>query len=256
MDYKMAKLTEHAPNRPIILHNQNCVYCGRKFDHHVIKTKEHVIGRRFVPKGSLNAQWNLIVNACSQCNGKKADLENDLSAIFMQPDAFGRYAVDDPRLRADATNKALKAISRRTKKTIIDSNEEIIIRTYFDKKANISFNLTAVAQADENRILELAAYHVRGFFYLITYKSEVKTGAPIPGLFALAADARRADWGNSRMLGFVSVTKSWDVRFFDNGADGFFKLWIRRKDEGVGLWAWALEWNHSFRAVGFFGVEE
>ena len=42
-----------------------------------------MIGRRFVPKGKLNNQWNLIVRVCIKCNNKKSDLEDDISAISM-----------------------------------------------------------------------------------------------------------------------------------------------------------------------------
>jgi hypothetical protein len=39
------------------------------------------------------------------------------------------------------------------------------------------------------------------------------------------------------------------------GADGFFKAIIRRHPASV-CWSWALEWNHKYRIVGFFGEQE
>jgi hypothetical protein len=58
-------------------------------------TDEHVIGRRFVPKNTMFGQWNVILRACRECNTAKSELENDISAITMQPDASGQFAVDD-----------------------------------------------------------------------------------------------------------------------------------------------------------------
>ena len=79
-----AIVREYPGNRPIILHNVSCAYCGRHFKSKLPPTKEHVIGRRFVPRGSFDGQWNLILKACQQCNGEKADLEDDISADIPQ----------------------------------------------------------------------------------------------------------------------------------------------------------------------------
>src|SRR5689334_12269149 len=67
-------------NRP--LNNITCPYCGIDLvQQNAIK--EHVVGRRFVPKGKLAHSWNLILQACRQCNEKKSDLEDDISAISL-----------------------------------------------------------------------------------------------------------------------------------------------------------------------------
>lgn len=47
------------PNKPIRLHNVVCPYFGATLLRESM-TKEHVVGRRFVPKGTLANQWNLI----------------------------------------------------------------------------------------------------------------------------------------------------------------------------------------------------
>ena len=54
-----AKDSNPVINRP--LKNINCAYYGVELD---VKssTKEHVIGKQFVPKGKLDGQWNLILN--------------------------------------------------------------------------------------------------------------------------------------------------------------------------------------------------
>lgn len=96
----------------IVLNNITCVYCNTLLDE-AESTKEHTIGRRFVPKGTLARSWNLIVRACGECNGRKSDLEDDLSAVSMHPDSAGDHARDDEILVSEATRKAAKSSSRR-----------------------------------------------------------------------------------------------------------------------------------------------
>jgi hypothetical protein len=88
------------PATPIRLNNVRCPYCGT--DVSTNRTAEHVIGRRFVPKGMLNGEWNLILWACEVCNGRTSDLEDDISAITMQRDVFGRHADDEDEVLAPA----------------------------------------------------------------------------------------------------------------------------------------------------------
>jgi hypothetical protein len=89
-----AVLKSLPPNKAILLDNETCVYCGIELSPE-IDTEEHVVGRKFVPKGKLDGEWNLIVHACRACNRKKAELEDDISAITMQPDTLGAHAIDD-----------------------------------------------------------------------------------------------------------------------------------------------------------------
>jgi hypothetical protein len=44
----------------------------------------------------------------------------------------------------------------------------------------------------------------------------------------------------------------WEPRVLVSCAQGFFKVAIRRHPDAV-CWSWALEWNHNYRIVGFFG---
>ena len=95
-------MKRYNPKSPIRLANVNCPYCGRDLTDKT-RTKEHVISKRFVPKGTFDGSWNLILNACRACNNAKSDLEDDISAITMQPDPFGRFA--DPKLQSEAERK-------------------------------------------------------------------------------------------------------------------------------------------------------
>src|SRR5712671_7028860 len=107
-------LKELPANKALRLDNRTCLYCGADPTVDSPHTVEHVVGRRFVPKGSLHQSWALIGNACATCNGVKADLEDDISAITLQPSLGERHT--DPMLDAEATRKSANSISRRTRK--------------------------------------------------------------------------------------------------------------------------------------------
>lgn len=103
-------------------------------------------------------------------------------------------------------------------------------------------------QLDPDRIHQLARMHVQGFFYLITYREAECQGGFYPG-----AEVFRSDWGNPTLVGFADFTRDWPIRVRGIAAEGYFKIMIRRDKAEVDLWAFALEWNRSFRIAGFFG---
>jgi len=239
---------------PILLDNETCVYCGTSL---IVQndTKEHVIGRRFVPKGKLDGQWNLIVRACSSCNRKKADLEDDISAITMQTDASGKHAIEDEALKQEARRKAANCFSRRTGKTICDSSEKIKLEMPLGPGATITFNLSSPPQVREERVYELARMQIAGFFYWITYDHATKKGGFWLGSFFALLQSPRSDWGNPVYIHFMRSVIDWEPRVLAIGADSFFKIAIRRHPDAV-CWSWALEWNQNYRVIGFFGEEE
>jgi hypothetical protein len=251
----MSEAINWPSGKVIRLHNVLCAYCGRLFDHELLPTKEHVIGRRFVPRGCFDGQWNLLLNACASCNREKSDLEDDISAISMLPDLTGRFAVDDPRLASEAKRKAVKSRSRRTGRAVADSQENFTMRHQFGN-ATFTFNFTSPAQIDEDRAFTLASYHFKGFFYWITYKKELRRGHFVKGVFFPFMVAKRADWGNAHLRWFMECVRDWNLRVHAVGADGFFKILIRRHPEDLEVWAWALEWNHGIRVAGFAGDEK
>src|ERR1700730_2391905 len=113
----MADTLQDLPNNNATrLNNVTCVYCGAKNSVENPLTDEHVVGRRFVPKGSFAKGWSLIVQSCLLCNCEKSDLEDDISAITLQPD-LGR-SHQDTDLAAQAQRKAGGSFSRRTKKLV------------------------------------------------------------------------------------------------------------------------------------------
>lgn len=124
------KLTELSVKKPILLDNITCVYCGDELTPQTV-TKEHVVGRRFVPKGSLNQQWNLIVCACRVCNSKKSELENDISAITMHPNAWGMHVDETNILAKEAKRKSKNSYSKLTGKPVFKSKESISAKIPF-----------------------------------------------------------------------------------------------------------------------------
>jgi len=239
-------------NKATKLANISCAYCGGSGDAADNPlTDEHVVGRRFVPTGALAKGWALIVRACRRCNNEKSDLEDDISAITLLPELGTTHEVAS--LATLAARKAAKSRSRRTKKTVADSYEEDTIKGKLMSVADVSFGLVAPPQLIPERVRRLAWFHLQGFFYLITYDETRRVGAFIPGSCGWVNDARRADWGNSLQRSFAELTSTWDSRIEGAGADGYFKIAIRRDPSGAEVWSFALEWNRSLRSIGFFG---
>lgn len=243
-------LVEHPLDKPILLDNETCVYCGKALGQDA--TKEHVIGRRFVPKGKLDRQWNLIVRACVDCNNAKSTLENDLSAITMHPDAWGRHASDDESLIIDATRKARRSISMRTGRPVKDSAEKLAVKMPLAPGATFTFTFFAPPQVDSKRLFELARLQLVAFFYWLTYDRSSKRGGYWLGGFHPLMESIRSDWGNTINKSFMETVAAWEPRLLANGADGYFKVSIRRHPKAV-CWSWALEWNKKYRIIGFFG---
>lgn len=116
---------ELSHNQPTRLHNKRCAYCNAEFARDNEPQKEHVIGRRFVPKGSHDRQWNLHLNSCNECNQRKSELENDISAITMISQFSGKS--EDELLLSEVSRKS-RTKSNRTGKPVSDSAETSINR--------------------------------------------------------------------------------------------------------------------------------
>lgn len=239
----------------ILLDNATCVYCGEELTP-ATSTKEHVIGRRFVPKGSLNKEWNLIVRACRKCNSIKSELEDDISAITMHPNAWGVRDDEDRVLINEAQRKGKNSYSKLTGKPVSKSQEEINIKVPFAKGVEFNFNFTSPPQIKSARVYELAHMQIMAFFYFITFNQESKKGRFWKGGFYPVLEAQKLDWGNDVHLAYMKSVLKWEPRWIGNyGANGFFKSVIRRHPDAE-CWSWALEWNKNYRVIGFFGELE
>jgi hypothetical protein len=235
----------------VVLKNVRCAYCGERLTPETT-TRDHVIGRRFVPKGKFNGRWNLIVNACRRCNNAKSDLEDDIAAITLLPDLTGRFGHEDAIAIEEAQRRAGRSHSRRTGKLVENSQEDMRLDGSLGHDVSASFGLVGPPQIDDERAFELARLHVTALFYMQTYDEESREGGWWQHGYHPLATAHRADWGNATLRGFMEATAAWPYRLHAVTADGFFKALIRRH-HSADCWSWALEWNHSLRLIGFFG---
>lgn len=255
MTHDSDNLSAYPTNRVIRLRNDNCAYCGRTFGADLAPTREHVIGRRFVPKGTLDGVFNLHLRACQECNNGKSALEDDISVITMCPDTMGRFPSDDERLRAEVARKARKSVSRRTGKPVADGEPPFIINGNM-MGIQMTFTMRGPPQVDEGRAFRLAWFQLQGFLYFLTYNEAEKRGRFFPGPIHPVAAVRQADWGNPQIGWFEHETADWLPRLNLITADEYFKMWIKRKADTAKVWAFAIEWNRNFRLVGFIGDAE
>jgi hypothetical protein len=240
-------------DKPIQLDNITCVYCGTVLSDANF-TKEHVVGRRFVPVGSLNKKWNLIVRACRSCNNKKADLEDEISAISMQPDAYGNYPSNEPHYISEAKRKARGSRSRSTGKRVGDSALSYSFPQH-SYSGHWDYEVVCPPQVEPNRIMELARLHIVAFFYHATFKKNTRTGHFWRGNFVMLPEAKRCNWGDLKHIAFMQTVVSWEPRFLAYDHNENFNI-VLRKHPNADCWAWALEWNQNFRVIGFCGDAE
>lgn len=242
-------------DRPLVLKNETCAYCSKPFDEDLKPTREHVIGRNFVPKVEFGNRFNLILRACAACNNEKSDLEDDIAVISMLPDQFGRYAVEDVRLREEVLRKIARARSRLTGRPVSDSTE--ILPFIFNRGIlNIQASFSAPPQVERRRLYLLAHFHFRAFFYNLSYESQNRRGGFVLGGFYPLTAVHKSDWGASRPRWFMDITREWPLAFSCIAAEGYFKVLIRRNPHNRSAFSWALEWNGSTRVVGFAGNDE
>jgi hypothetical protein len=214
---------------------------------------EHVIGRRFVPTGTMNATWNLHVWSCRPCNVKKSALEDDVSAITQLGRFWGADEPEDEELRQEAARKARGSTSRRTGKPVADSQETVTLRGKLGP-AQISVTMRAPPQLDTGRVHELALMQLRAFFYWCSYDQATGFGGFwAGGMFPVNGTDRR-DFGNVLQVAFAERVRAWDVRLVATTAAAHYRVAIR-KHPAEAMWSFALEWNRNYRLVGLFGDE-
>ena len=246
-----SKLKSYNPTRPIILKNKTCVYCGVHLENNNWN-RDHVIGRKFVPKGKLENEWNLIARSCISCNNIKSDLENDISAITMQPNLDGAFV--DVEVETDAIRKRKNSISRLTGKKIINSYMKFNGNFEYTPGVNFKFHFNAPPQIASSRVFQLARMHVMAFFYLTSYSEETGKGGFWRGKFAPVLYSSKNDWGSYLFEDFMNKVESWEPILLLRGDYLFFQVAIR-KNPIMDCWSWALEWNRNYRVIGFFGIE-
>jgi hypothetical protein len=248
---KSKKLHTLPHNRAILLDNLTCPYCGVELDSSN-DTKEHVIGRKFVPKGKFNGYWNLIVRACGECNSKKSHLEDDISAITLANKLWFNSSDEKDDVVSEAKRKAKNSFSNKTNKLVMKSQEEVNFEIPISKKVTLKFNMVSPPQIESHRLYELAHFQLMAFVYYVSFDKQKRRGYYWPGGFYPLSDVQHGDWGNSLQKSFMTAVAEWEPRWIGNTADGFFKSIIRRHPCAE-CWSWAIEWNKNYRIIGFFG---
>lgn len=251
----MTDLLQLNPDKPISLPGIKCAYCGCAIGGKT-STNDHVVGRRFVPESTIGNGFNLKVKACETCNGKKAQLEDDISIITMLPDTAGRYVREDERLVRTVARKAKGAISPATRRLAAQSYNEIKARVPVGGGVSLTYSGIAMPTLEDQRVARLAFYHVQGFSFLRSYDKARQHGAWLESAkFLMLGQLTRPDWGNPRLRHFTAITREWDCINLMNMADGYFRHAMFKAPD-VELWAWALEWNERLRVYGLYGEAE
>lgn len=237
--------------KPVVLNNLQCAYCGcspRKL------TVDHVIARNFVPKGSFLANdWNLFVNACEPCNNKKSALENEISALTLQPGVGEHHS--DAAVADIARRKAAKVRSKASGRLVKDSHVSAKLDGRLAPDVSLSFDFVGPPQLAPDSVMRLADSQLQAFFYLTTYDESSRTGSLRPPI-RWWHFTRRTDWGSQLLTSFADETRTWLPRIHGYAAKGNYRIAVKRKDAATNLWSFALEWNRSVRVVGTFGDED
>lgn len=236
--------------RRIRLHNLTCPYCGCELSDSN-SSKEHVVGRRFVPKGSLDNQANIILNACQNCNSQKSKMEGVISAITMQPTVSGEYACNDDIYRQESKRKGRTRLEQDSK-LVENCFEQHHARFNFFGNSTLTISYLTPPQINFDTAYALARLHCAAIFYTTTYNASLKRGYYWVGSFYPLCLSLKQDFGNDIMLYFMDRTQNWLNRAIFITANGNFKS-IIRKEPFCSMWSFAFEWNHNCRVIGIFG---
>lgn len=250
------------PNQPTVWFHSSarksnhwCLYCARYLaDEEVPSDREHLIGRKFVPDGSLDGgkAFNLIFRACKTCNAEKADVERHISSVTL----FNSLGRDDPAIDDIADRKASKDYHPIKKgKLVKDASSETSVG-FTGPGIAMRFGLLGPPQLDPGMVKLLALRHVQGLFSLVTSKDpKLKDGTRLlPASQWFFAEAfPHSDWGNPWIIELAKRVQSWTAPALVHTANGYFKAILRRGPKPEAPWFWALEWNKSYRVVGAIG---
>ena len=239
-------------DRTHTLINRLCAYCGVELTPKN-RSLDHVVARKFVPEGTMINSCNIGLRACKPCNGHKARLEDDISAITMLPGADGKFARDDQRLIRTSQRKAKGAISNATRKKVAQSHTNFGVNLPFGS-AQLSMSFTGAPQIDERRAAILAWSQIQGLWFFQTYDKDRGHGRYLSREdFQFVGLVGRLDWGNVQIASFVKQIENWEHQTFACLADGYFRAMVKGSPDGETL-AWAVEWNDAYRVFGYWSL--
>lgn len=253
----MNGIYKYKRNQPIVWYhkdksksNQWCLYCGKYIGlrSSVESNKEHLIGRSFVPRGTLDENaFNFIFRSCKKCNGEKSNIERHISSTTLI-NSPGR--AEDSNVNEIAINKAKKDYHHKHKgKAVINScgQQNIQVGNF------IKFGFVSPPQVDNEYTKLLAFRQIQGLFSLVTSKNPTskETTRLLPSKHFLFFESyNERDWGNPKIIELIKRTKEWPCICQILTANGYFKAMLRQSSGSKEGWFWSLEWNKYLRVVG------
>lgn len=174
----------------------------------------------------------------------------------MQPDAWGRHPENDSQLASEAARRSRSVKNSRTGKPVHVMEPPMAVEAEIMPGVTLKTSFTGAPQLSDETAFHLAWHHIAAFFYLITFNRETKLGRRWAGEFITLTVVRESDWGNSLMRSFQDLVEHWDHRVHGVAASGYFGVCIKKSPDPRELWSWALEWNRTFRLIGFIGNED
>lgn len=238
-------------NRKPAQSNQHCLYCGVLVGKGatVLSNKEHLIGKNFVPTGSLGSgSFNFIFRSCRECNSRKGSAERHVSSVTLV-NSPGR--VNDERVDAVAKRKATRDFHPDKKGVPLGQATDNHSVEFRYGTLSMKFGLTSPPQVNLPAAQLLAFNHIQALFALVTTED-----CRVPEKMRLLPQVQfryfghygYQDWGNPHLITLAKRTDRWSCRANISAADGYFRA-ILKRSEGQG-WFWALEWNRYLRVVG------
>jgi hypothetical protein len=241
------------------MNNLECPYCGKRFVPPLEVNTDHVVARRFVPKGFLDNAWNVKLRACKVCNGRKSKLEDVVSAASLHMPMPSWTDPDDDNIRRqEVDRRTTGAVGKGTERRKFlrkDRQPEKFRIESTSPNLNVSFDLTGPPGITLEALGELARMQVAGFVYFVTWDPATRLGRFVPGEFHVVESAGVNDWGNARQVAFMKHVGGWSTLLLADTAKGWFKVALRC-DAPDGPLSWAFEWNKNYRAIGFAGESE
>ena len=239
-------------NRNASESNQFCLYCGRRVGSNaeIESNKEHLIGRNFVPKGSLAGDaFNFVFRACIECNTEKSDAERHVSTVslFNSPARLVDLSINDL-----AARKASNDHHPTERRLVRDASVPHKIETEGNGFSG-TLHMTSPPQLEYKSVLLLAVRQIQGLFALISTEDPrvpEKSKLLAADKVLLHKDYNYGDWGNPQLIEIIERTKGWSAPLFVNSASGHFKAILRIPKSQEEGYFWALEWNKSVRIVG------
>lgn len=258
----MADVFRHDPKRGLVSwfdrrparSNQYCLYCSAFVGDgaELPSGKEHLVGRNMVPPNAFAdpSAFNFHFRACNACNSEKSRLEDHVAAVTLlsSPGRGERQDVDDT-----ARRKAKGSFDPKLRQPLADvrHNHEVKLGGIF------TFGLISGPQLDLKMATLLAFRHIQGLFSLVTSENPLvgETTNLLPGeSFHLFGLYPFRDFGNPQLVEIGKRARSLTSTAEVATADGYFQAALRHEVES--WWFWALEWNKSYRLVGWIGKEK